>query len=177
VSIANQKRSLKMSEMSPNDLPPSERPPQPPRPSGGWEQEKEAEKTEEKEREKGGYEGEKFTEKYRRDPIGGIFAAAILIWLGLVFLAENLGLLPRFGELEVGHWIAMGIGGLLLVEAFVRLTSAEHRRNVTGRLIFGGILLLLGLSGALALDFETIWPAFLIVIGLFLLARVFFWRQ
>ncbi len=174
-----------MSEMSSNDLPPSERPPQPPPPPRpprrGWEDEKEAEKADEKEtekeQEKGGMGAEKYTEKYRRDPLGGIFFAAILIWVGLVFLAENLRMLPLFGRLETWHWIVMGIGGLLIIEAFVRSVSVEHRRNVMGRLVFGGILLLLGLSGVLALDMETIWPAFLILIGLALLLRVFFWRQ
>jgi hypothetical protein len=121
-----------MSEMSSNDLPPNERPPRPPappRPRRSWEDEKQAEKEEEKESEKesekGGMGGEKFTEKYRHDPLGGIFFAAILIWVGLVFLAENLHMLPFFGGLETWHWILMGIGGLLIVEALVRAVSVS----------------------------------------------------
>lgn len=174
-----------MSEIPSNELPPNERmPPPPPRapePSWGWEDEKEEEKTAEKEAEKtdekSGYSDEKVSEKYRRDPLGGVFFAAILIWVGLVFLADNLGLLPDFGNLGVWQWIPMGIGGLLIIEAIVRSVSVEYRRNVVGRLIFGGALLLWGLSEGVGLSWRTIWPALLILIGAVMLLRVFFWRR
>ena len=35
-------------------------------------------------------------EKWRRDPLGSITWAVILIWAGLVLLADNLGMLKAF---------------------------------------------------------------------------------
>ena len=50
--------------------------------------EKEQEKREEKSPEEKNWE-----EKYRRDPLGSVIWACILIWAGLVFLADNLKLI------------------------------------------------------------------------------------
>jgi hypothetical protein len=79
------------------ELPPSEQPSQPPRSS--WEdekeREKEREKEQEKEREKENEKGQYAGEKFRRDPISGAFWAGILILAGLIFLADNMGYLPR----------------------------------------------------------------------------------
>lgn len=152
------------------DLPPSERPAQPPRSS--WEdekerekeQEKEQEKEREKESEKGSYAGEKF----RRDPISGAFWAGILIMAGLIFLADNMGYLPKIGNAEPWHWIAFGAGLALLLEALARTLSPDHARPVIGRFILGGVLLVIGASGIV--NTEITWPLILVVVGLGILA-------
>lgn len=149
------------------ELPPSERPPEPP--SRSWEEEKEREKEQEKTQEKETEKGRGYEEKIRRDPLSAVFWAGILIMAGLVFLAANLGLLPKIGDTEPWHWIVFGAGVLLALEALVRTVSPDYARPTTGRLIFAGILMVAGLSGL----FETqlMWPLVIVLIGVALLLK------
>ncbi len=162
-----------MSEEYPSsELPPSEQPPQPPRYS--WEDEKEQEKEQEKEAEKGAA----YAEKYRRDPLSAAFWAAILILAGLIFLADNMGYLPsegQFRSVEVWHWIMVGAGLLLFLEAIVRLVSPDYARPVRGRFIFAGALIAVGLSSMLNRP-EIVWPLILVIVGVSILFSVIFRR-
>lgn len=153
------------------ELPPSERPPESRPPQYSWEDEKAREKEAEKTDEKGrGYE-----EKYRRDPLSAVFWAAILIMAGLVFLANNMGFLPELGSAEPWDWIFFGAGALLLIEVLVRVVSPDYARPVTGRIIFAGVLLAVGLSGLG--DFEFTWPLILVLIGFAILANTLLGRK
>ena len=57
--------------------------------------EKELSKHEEKASEEKYYGEKDYEEKNRRDPLGNIIFAAILIWGGLVFLGNNIGFLDK----------------------------------------------------------------------------------
>lgn len=59
-------------------------------------EEKDVEKREEKEEK----EEKSWEEKWHRDPLGTATWAVILIWAGLVLLADNMGLLTRFEILD-----------------------------------------------------------------------------
>ena len=59
-------------------------------------EEKEMNKQEEKSPEEKYYGEKEYEEKYRRDPLGTIVWAVILIWAGVVFMANNLGYLGIF---------------------------------------------------------------------------------
>ena len=145
-------------------LPPSERPPAPPRSS--WEEEKEREKEAEKEAEK----AEKpyaFYEKYRRDPLSGVIWALVLIWAGVVFIGDNLGLLPQVGRADPWNWIFFGAGVLVMLEVLLRLVSPDYARPVGGRVVWGGILMAIGLSGIYG--FDVTWPLILVLIGVSIL--------
>jgi hypothetical protein len=107
----------------------------------------------------------------------GVFiAAAILIGVGVVFLLQNLGYaIP-------GNWWAL----FLLIPAGFALGSAwksyrEHGRfgpGMAGSLITALVLIALTLVFLFDLDvnWDVIWPAALIVIGLGVLARAY-WRN
>jgi hypothetical protein len=152
------------------ELPPSERPPEPPR-RRSWEEEKEREKEQEKEAEK----AQDYAEKYRRDPISSIFWAGVLILAGLVFFAENFGYLPRIGGAEPWNWIAFGAGVLLLLEVLVRAASPDYARPVMGRVIFAAVLMMVGLSGLVRA--EITWPLILVLVGVGILANTLFRRS
>jgi hypothetical protein len=163
-------------EYPPSELPPSERPPQPPHYS--WEEEKEKEKEQEKEQEKEAEKGAAYAEKYRRDPLSAAFWAGILILAGLIFLADNMEILPserQFSNVEVWHWIAVGAGLLLFLEAIIRLVSPDYARPVRGRFIFAGALIAVGLSSMLG-NPEIIWPLILVIVGVSILFGVIFRR-
>ena len=145
--------------------------------------EKEMEKREEKDEKSS--EEKSWEEKYRRDPLGAVIWAVILIWAGLVFLASNLGFLDRFiirssdmpgwgfiGKLA-GAWpiVLIGAGVIVLGEVVIRLLVPAYRRPITGSIIFAIILIGLGLGDLIS--WELIWPLILIVLGVSVLMRGF----
>ena len=112
--------------------------------------------------------------RWRRDPLGPIFGALVLIWLGVVLLAAQNPEMLRLGPYRVtwsnvwGFFLA-GLGALMVVEAFLRAVMG-YRQGITGRVIWGVILLLIGLSGILpGIGWGTIWPFVLIALGVGLL--------
>lgn len=128
-------------------------------------------------------EGE-HADKHRRDPLGTVIWALILIWVGLVLLAENAGWLDAiavaardlpFGIPFIGGraWtvIFSGIGVLLIIEAAVRLLVPAYRGDVFGTLV--GAAVMFGLAFG---NWGVIWPLILVAIGLSLLLRGFFRR-
>lgn len=146
----------------------------------------------EKDYEKQGEKDEKsreksMEEKYRNDPLSAIIWALILIWAGVVFLADNMGILEswnvRFedlpglpGVIDLGPWslIFLGAGGIVLLEVLIRLVVPEYRRNVGGTVFFAIFLIGLGLGNIIG--WNLIWPFLLIAFGLSLLLGGLFRR-
>lgn len=128
-------------------------------------------------------EEKSWDEKYRRDPLGAIVWAVILIWAGVVFLLTNMGFLdkllthqsdiPGWGFVSklAGAWpiILIGAGIIILIEVVIRLVMPVYRKPVTGSLIFAIILIGIGLGDLVSWD--LIWPAIIIVLGLSLILR------
>jgi len=89
-------------------------------------------------------EEESWEEKWRRDPLNAALWAIILIWAGLVLIAINLGI---FGTgWEAWPVIFLGAGVVVLLGVVVRLLVPAYRRPVTGSIIFGFILVGIGLG-------------------------------
>ena len=131
----------------------------------GKEEEKEHEKEHEKEAEKS------WDEKWRRDPLSAVVWAAILIWAGVALLAENMGLLVRFGRLDAWGLIFVGAGVIVLLEVVVRLLVPSYRRAVGGTLVFAVVLVGIGVGNLFG--WEVTWPLILIAIGVSMLLRGF----
>jgi hypothetical protein len=131
----------------------------------GEKDEKEEEKRQEKEEKSQG-------EKWRRDPLGAVVWAAILIWAGVVLLVDNLGLLAE--SLEAWNIILIGAGVIILLEVVVRMLVPEYRRSVMGTFVLGLVLLAVGLGGIIG--WGVLWAVVLIVIGVAMLLRGFIQR-
>ena len=129
----------------------------------------------EKEEEKQEKEEKSWEEKWRHDPLNAVGWAAILIWAGLVLLAENLGLLVRYERLETWALIFIGAGLIVLLGVVVRLVVPEYRRPVTGSLILGAVLLAIGLGDLIGEG--VVWALVLIAIGAAMLLRGFLGRR
>ena len=141
-------------------------------------EEKELEKHEEKSADEKSYD-----EKYRNDPLGAIIWALILIWVGIVLLAKNLGYLDQLGlKLNFADlpfdipfigdsWslIFLGIAVILLLEIVVRLLIPDYRRPMMGTVIF--LIVCIGLAFG---SWNLIWPLILIAIGASVLLRGLF---
>jgi hypothetical protein len=133
------------------------------------------EKEEEKEDEKEEKEEKNWDEKWRRDPLSALVWASILIWAGLVLLASNLGLLIRFERIDAWGFVFIGAGVILVLEVVVRLLVPDVRRPVLGTFIIAIVLLAIGLGNLV--NWGLIWALVLIVIGLVIVVRGFFWRR
>ena len=120
-------------------------------------------------------EEKSWDEKWRRDPVDAAGWAAIFIWAGLVLLAENMEILANLrilgSRLEAWSVIFIGAGIIVLLGVVVRLLMPAYRRPVGGSLIFGVILLGIGLGEVVG--WVAIWPLILIAIGVGVLLRGF----
>ena len=132
---------------------------------------------------------ESLEEKWRRDSLGSIVWALILIWAGFVFLASNMGILGVFNDLlatvglqtaelpfklpflrlEAWSLIFVGAGVLLLAEIVIRLLIPAYRKPVLGTAILAVIALGIGLG-----TWGLILPLVMIVAGLAILLGAFF---
>ena len=109
----------------------------------------------------------------RSDPIGPVIGALVLIWLGVVFLAvqnpEMIRLPFSISWDNVWAFFLVGLGALLILEALLRVIFPAHRR-IVGPLIWGIILLVIGVAGLFpGMGVEKLWPLALIAGGLGLL--------
>ncbi len=127
-------------------------------------------------------------EKGRGDPLSAATWGAIVIWAGLVFLADNLGmftglrdraipLLGRSISLNVDTWalIFLGAGVIILIEVLLRLVLPDFRRSVGGNVILGLVFIGIGLGNLIT--WTVVWPLILIAIGALILLRGMGWRQ
>ena len=130
---------------------------------------------EEKQEEKEEKEEKGRDEKWRRDPVASVTWAAVIIWVGLVLLADNLKLMVDFGWWNAWAVGFVGAGVIVLLQVLVRLTMPEYRWGVTGGLIFGFILLGIGLG--MIVGWGMVWPLLLVAIGIAIIVRVFTRRK
>lgn len=113
-------------------------------------------------------------EKPRNDPLSTVIWAMILIWAGLVFLAQTLW--PDvFSGWEPWSLVVIGAGVIVLLEALVRTLRPEYRRPIGGTVIFGVILIAVGLGDLPGWD--AYWPVLLIVAGVGLVVATFLRRR
>ncbi len=135
-----------------------------------------SEQPREEKEEKGG-RGETWDEKWRRDPVEAIIWALIFIWAGCVWLADSTGLLTDILGRDVEAWSVgfIGAGLIVLLGVVLRLVVPAYRRPVIGSLIFGIILLGVGL-GELT-NWVVIGALVLIGIGASILLGGLFRRQ
>jgi len=123
-------------------------------------------------------EGESWDEKWRRDPVEAAIWACALIWAGVAWLLSNIGFWDSLlgdGQ-DVWPIVFLGAGLIFLFGVLVRLVVPAYRRPITGSLIFGFILLGIGLGG-ITDGWVIIGPLILIAIGIGGFAAFFFRRK
>jgi hypothetical protein len=149
--------------MTPQGSPPPSPPPY--GPQRDRRPEKQDEKQQEKETEKQQEKGQNLDEKYKRNPLGLLSLAFLIIWLGVTLLLMNTDVLEgRKG------WAFFAWGGAVIVflEAFLRLAVPKWRRPVMGSLVWGAVWAGVGF-GLWYGEWEIIGPIVLIAVGVGLL--------
>ncbi len=123
--------------------------------------------------------------KSKSDRLSTIFWGCIILWAGLVFLADSLGLflplrgLPEaFPARDLGQldpaWslVFLGSGIVFLIASLVRRLAPAYRRPVGGNLVIGMICLGIGIGDLF--HWAYIWPILLLLLGISFLASGIF---
>lgn len=116
--------------------------------------------------------GECWDEWWKNDRIDTIGWAAAFIWAGLVLLAEAKNFSANFSWWDGWAVFFTGAGVIVLTQVVIRLLIPNFRKKVVSGLIFGLILLGIGLGDLL----DLFWPLVLIAIGIIILLRMFIRR-
>jgi hypothetical protein len=109
-----------------------------------------------------------------RKRMEGLWWAAVLIWAGLVFGADSMGLLPQIVDADAWSWIFLGAGVFSILGNLYRLTSSIVLNPTTWDWVWGSFCLIIGLGG-----FTTVkiaWPLILILVGVIILVGAL-WRR
>jgi hypothetical protein len=130
------------------------------------------EKEEKNEKDQGGWD-----EKWRRDPIDAGMWAVLLIWAGIILLGSQIGWFDAWERMPFWAIGFIGAGIIVLLTAALRLVMPAYRRPLLGNVIFGVVLLLVGLGAIIDIQWYVIGPLILIAIGAGLLLRGVFRRR
>jgi hypothetical protein len=109
-------------------------------------------------------EGTVRNEHEQRKRLEGLWWAGVLIWAGLIFAADSLGILPQVGEASAWSWVFFGAGLYGMLGNLYRATSLDRPNPAAWDYIWSAFLLLLGLGDVTAVD--VFWPVALITVGL-----------
>ena len=109
------------------------------------------------------------------DALDKAWWAAVLIWVGLVLLADYLGLLTSLHPLEAWELIFIGAGVFALLGAVIRLLAPVYRHRIGWAVVVGVVLIAIGLGDTVS--WGVIGPVVLIGIGAVVLVRIFTERR
>jgi len=98
-----------------------------------------------------------------RKRLEGLWWAVVLIWAGIVFGVDSMGLLPQIGDADAWSWIFLGAGVFSLLGSLYRLASLDVPNPTAWDWIWGAFCLLIGLGGFTTVNIA--WPLILILIG------------
>lgn len=108
----------------------------------------------------------------RRDPLGAMTGGLVLILLGVAFLlAQN----ELFGVRWDNFWgvFLIGLGGILLLRAFLHVILPGYRHGVVGLVIGACVLIAVGMIPFAGIEWGRWWPLGLIVLGVLMLIGQF----
>jgi hypothetical protein len=99
------------------------------------------------------------------DEYGAIIGGGILIWLGVLLMLQNQGLLRG----NFGGFFLMGIGVILALRGLLAFQQPGRADSGTGFLIGGGVLVLIG--AGITYNIQDWWAFIIIGIGLVIIYR------
>jgi hypothetical protein len=105
----------------------------------------------------------KYNERKERRRLEGLWWAIVLIWAGLVFGADSMGLVPQISDVDAWTWIFLGAGTFGLLGALYRRISPRVPNPTAWDWVWANFCVIIGLG-----DFTTLnisWPLILILVG------------
>ena len=101
--------------------------------------------------------------KEQLEYINAIYFGGVLVWAGIVFVADSLGYLPQIGDSDAWSWIFLGAGLASLVGNLIRQASSSILNPTAFDYIFGAVLLAIGVGGFTSLYIAL--PLVLVLVG------------
>jgi hypothetical protein len=98
-----------------------------------------------------------------RPRLEALYWGGVLLWAGLVFAADSLGLLPQIGESDAWSWVFLGAGLYGTMGNLYRTASPTFASPTAWDYVWSGFVLLIGLGGMTSVD--IFWPVALILVG------------
>ena len=115
---------------------------------------------------------EMLQEKAERKRLESYGWAAVLIWGGIVLVSEFLGILPQIGTANAWSWIFLGAGVFGLIGALIRAVSPDLPKPTGWDYFWSVLFMIIGATGFFGGGIA--FPIVLVVIGVAILANVFF---
>jgi hypothetical protein len=95
---------------------------------------------------------QKYSARKERRRLEVLWWAVALIWAGLVFGAEGMGLMPQIGDASAWSWIFLGAGTVGMLGSFYRLASTDVPNPTAWDWIWGSTCLIIGMDGFATLN-------------------------
>jgi hypothetical protein len=115
-------------------------------------------------------EQELAAQKEKKRTIDAVFWGGAFIIAGLVFLAQNLDILPQIGDTEQWwFWMFLGAGVWALLINVFRIVSPDWPNPDTGDYFWTLLLLFVGVGGAYDFDIDGTVVGAVVLIGIGLL--------
>lgn len=115
---------------------------------------------------------EMLSEKAERKRLESYWWAAVLIWSGLILVAELLGILPEIGTANAWSWIFLGAGVFGLIGALIRVVNPDLPKPTGWDYFWSTLFLIIGAAGFFGGGIA--FPIVLVVVGIAILANIFF---
>ena len=109
--------------------------------------------------------GEKNEKHEEEDEYGALIGGGILVWLGVLLLLQNQGMLRG----NFGGYFLMGIGVILGLRGLLASQAPGQGDTSTGFFIGGGVTLLIG--AGITYNIQDWWAFLLIGFGLLIIYR------
>jgi hypothetical protein len=103
------------------------------------------------------------SDRRERRQLEGLWWAIVLIWAGLVFGADSMGLMPQVGDADAWSWIFLGAGMFGILGNLYRVSSQDVLNPSTWDWVWSSFCLIIGLGGFITVNIA--WPLILILVG------------
>ncbi len=111
--------------------------------------------------------GKMIGQKEARPRLDTYYWGAVLIWVGMVFGADSLGILPQIGGTSSWSWVFLGAGIAGLLFSLYSLNSPQYAIPTTWDWVWSVIFLIIGAVGFVSINVP--WWLILIIIGVAIL--------
>lgn len=117
----------------------------------------------------------RYSERNERQRMKGLWWAVVLIWTGLVFAADSMGLVPQIADATAWNWIFIGAGIIGILGALFRSTLSSVATPTAWDWVWAAVCVIIGLDGFFTLN--IFWPLILIVGGGLILINGLWWSK
>jgi len=107
--------------------------------------------------------------------LDSLFWGGALLWAGLVFGGEAMGILPQVGDASAWSWVFLGAGIYALLLNLISFSSENYTNPSTWDWVWAGIFTIVGIGGFTALPIS--WPLIIILVGAAILGNALLARN